>query len=218
MHKLFRGKEPLCLRRYRDSGAKWQDIEPGDKTAVRESLLAMQGHFCAYCEAKIKNAGDRHIEHFYKRKDYSEKIFDWANLFCSCCNSNSCGQHKDLKAVGRYSPADLIKPDEDDPEEYFLFLKTGHIKIKDGISPSMRHRAEETLRVFNLNGADSGLITRRCDAVKGDLVTLEALMEYDCPETRARIIEYMHQLLEGAKSKEFSTAIKHVLTLQGEAI
>jgi len=217
MHKLVRGPEPTCLRQYRDSGITWED-ELNDKASVHEALQEMQGYFCAYCEASIKNHDNRHIEHFRKRQRFPQKTFEWANLFWSCSNSCSCGQHKDARATGAYSPEDLIKPDEEDPEEYFLFLKTGFIKIKEGISPAMRHRAEETLRVFNLNGADSGLITRRCDAVKGDLVTLEALMEYDCPETRARIIEYMHQLLEGAKSKEFSTAIKHVLTLQGEAV
>ncbi|HNX77653.1 MAG TPA: TIGR02646 family protein [Candidatus Rifleibacterium sp.] len=215
MHRLNRGPEPACLRHYRITGAKWEDIEPNDKTAIQKQLFDIQGYFCAYCEASIKNSDNRHIEHFRKKENHSAKIFEWGNLFWSCCNPNCCGFHKDSSATGSYSPDDLIKPDEEDSDDYFLFLATGNIVVRTGLPENMRRRAEETLRVFNLNGKNSGLIARRRIVAKNYRESLEALMQIECSAT-AKITEYIGQLLEAARNAEFYTTVKHVLTLQGE--
>lgn len=217
MHRLHRGTEPECLQHYRNSGTKWEDIAPDDKVAIQHQLRAMQGCLCAYCEASIKNAGNRHIEHFRKRQNHPDKTFAWDNLFWSCNNPNCCGFYKDSSATGSYSPDDLIKPDEEDPEEYFLFLATGHIKVRGGLSAVQQRRAEETLRVFNLNGKNTGLIWRRRNVARNYRKTLEALMYIGSTAT-SKITEYIDQLLAEARNNEFYTTVKHVLTSQGEPV
>lgn len=218
MHRLNRGTEPACLRKYRNSDVKWEAVESDDKAAIHEQLFAMQSSFCAYCEASIKNADNRHIEHFRKRQNYPELAFAWNNLFWSCCNQNCCGFHKDSAATGSYSPDNLVKPDEEDPDEYFLFLATGKIKVRDGLSSEKRRRAEETLRVFNLNGGNSGLIERRRIVARNYAKCMEALMQQMNSTAAAKIIEYINQLLEDARNNEFYATVRHVLTLQGEPL
>lgn len=217
MHKLARGLEPECLRRYRNSGITWDD-ESNDKTPVHQALQEMQGYFCAYCEASIINHDNRHIEHFRKRQHFPQKTFEWANLFWSCSNSCSCGQHKDAQATGAYSPDNLIKPDEDDPEDFFLFLSTGKIEVRAGLPSDMLRKAEETLRVFNLNGTNSGLVPRRRIAVKGYLDSLYGVLQGEMLNDSDEKAGFIDLLLESARSSEFFTTIKHALTLQGEAI
>jgi len=216
MHKLVRGPEPACLRRYRDSGITWDD-KSNDKASVHEALQEMQGYFCAYCEASIVNHDNRHIEHFRKRQRFPQKTFEWGNLFWSCSNSCSCGRYKDSGAAGGYSSHDLIKPDEDDPEDFFLFLATGKIEVRAGLPSDMLRKAEETLRVFNLNGMNSGLVSRRRNAVKGYRDSLYGMLQGEMLNNSDERAGFIDLLLESARNSEFFTAIKHALTLQGEA-
>ncbi|MGZ8218354.1 retron Ec78 anti-phage system effector HNH endonuclease PtuB [Methylomagnum sp.] len=203
MRKLERDPNgPRCLKRYRHGRDQWDQVTSEEKAAIWEKLDAMQGRRCAYCEDAIKD-GERHIEHFRQCFSYRQGTFDWANLFGSCNRENSCGKHKDR--CGTYDPAALIKPDVDDPEHFFLFVSDGTIAIRADLSDAEeRRRAEETLRIFNLNGP---LRHKRWQAVAKYVQISDEISELPKDE-RGPFLE--SELAETAHLP-FATAIKHTL-------
>jgi uncharacterized protein (TIGR02646 family) len=202
MHKLHRGEAPSCLKRHhRNSGNDWHEVSSEDKTEIWAALQAMQLDRCAYCESKII-APKQHIEHFCLRSLSPNKTFDWLNLFGSCNNQQHCGKHKDNQS---FQPADLIKPDAEEPEKLFLFLSDGTVAIRHNLAPEDRHRAAETIRVFNLNAAS--LKNQRQKAVQGYLSLAEDQSELSDPEW----LEYIEDELQVAAGNAFVTAIRHML-------
>lgn len=203
MRKLERDPHgPRCLRRYRHGRDQWNQVTDEEKTAIWEKLDAMQGRRCAYCEDAIKD-GERHIEHFRQRFSYRQGTFEWANLFGSCNRENSCGKHKDR--CGAYDPADLIKPDVDDPEHFFLFVSGGTIAIREeGLTDDERRRAEETLRILNLNGP---LRYQRWKVVAKYVQISDEINELSKEE------QELFREIELAETAHlpFATAIKHTL-------
>lgn len=152
MHKLDRGRvdAPSCLGGYASGLQNWDAVGPGEKAQIRESLVNMQGERCAYCECPIASPKG-HIEHFFPRSRFPKKIFDWDNLFFSCDAKDTCGRRKDSSATGSYDPATLIKPDVDEPDDYLHFLSDGKVVARRGLAGAQHDRAEETIRIFNLN-------------------------------------------------------------------
>jgi uncharacterized protein (TIGR02646 family) len=202
MHKLDRGEAPSCLNRHhRISGNNWQKVEPEDRTEIWSALQAMQLDRCAYCESKI-TAPKRHIEHFCLRSRSPKQTFDWLNLFGSCNSQEHCGKHKDNQS---FQTADLIKPDVEDPEKLLLFLSDGTVAIRLNLSLGDRHRAEETIRVFNLNAAS--LINQRRQAVQGYVSLTEGKSDLSDMEWQ----EYIAEELQEAVGHAFVTAIRHML-------
>jgi uncharacterized protein (TIGR02646 family) len=202
MHQLHRREAPSCLNRHhRNSDDDWQKVSPEDKTEIWAALQAMQLDRCAYCESKI-TAPKQHIEHFCLRSISPKKTFDWSNLFGSCNNQEHCGKHKDNQS---FQPADLIKPDVEDPEKLFLFSSDGIVAIRHNLAPEDQHRAKETIRVFNLNVAS--LKNRRRQAVQGYLSFAEEQSELSDIEWR----EYIDDELQVADRNAFVTAIRHML-------
>lgn len=165
MRKLIRPlPEPQGLSDYDYNTTKWTKSTPSKKcrNSIWEQLDAMQGGFCVYCES-IAIKGNGHIEHFFHKGQkpdgttpYKYLTFDWTNLFASCGlnSSNTCGHYKDLtgeKGPKTYNPIDLIKPDVEDPKDFFIFLDTGVIQPKSNLCNTKLKRANETIRVLNLN-------------------------------------------------------------------
>jgi|GEM_PF-728579 len=67
----------------------WKKLRSGCKKSVRQQMLKEQQYLCAYCERKIANETDAHIEHIKPKSRYFEKCFDYNNLIVSC-NGNQC--------------------------------------------------------------------------------------------------------------------------------
>ena len=109
--------------------------------------------FCAYCEDATKTQGG-HIEHLAARSRHIDYEFTWSNLFIACDAEHRCEKYKDSAKVGHYDWRDLVKPDVDDPDEFFYFSATGEVLVREGLDQSQLHRAEETIRVLNLNHRD----------------------------------------------------------------
>lgn len=208
MHLLQRGAAPACLSNYQLANHLWNDVTPADKAEIWQELELMQGQRCAYCEAQIGN-GKRHIEHFQQRARFPQGTFSWRNLFGSCNRPDCCGKHKDQ--CGPYDAADLIKPDVDDPNHFFLFVSDGTIAVRKGLSPRDAYRAQETLRIFNLDGQHGPLRQMRKTAVAGYLQTAEEFQAF------AEILEpneWMPALraeLALIADLPFTTAIRHIL-------
>lgn len=169
----------------------------------------MQGFRCAYCEASIDD-GHGHIEHFFPKSRNPRQTFDWRNLFWSCSRHNNCGRHKDHN-VTNYDPADLIKPDDDDPDEFFVFVYDGSIRIRDDIDPALKHRAKETLRVFNLDANNGALRHMRRMAVAGYLQNAETLWQLREQLAEDEWNELLNEELDSVQSLPFVTVIRHTL-------
>jgi uncharacterized protein (TIGR02646 family) len=211
VHKLQRGQSSACLAHYQHGRNSWSDIPPDEKSAIWTELEAMQGQRCAYCEADISN-DHKHIEHFRQCSRYLQGTFDWNNLFGSCNREDTCGKHKDR--CGQYNPADLIKPDVDDPECFFIFVCDGTIAVRHGLNAQDHHRAVETLRIFNLDAQHGPLRRMRQQAVAGYLKTGEELWELATEYPREEWQPLLDSELGATAHLPFATAIKHVLTRQ----
>lgn len=133
MHRLHRDPQvPACLQSYQHGRDSWsmQSPIPAERADIWAKLNAMQGSRCAYCEAAIAE-GKRHIEHFRQRDRHSQGTFARSNLFGSCLRAETCGKHKDQ--CGPYEPADLIKPDADNPDDLLVFTAAGGVVPKEGL-------------------------------------------------------------------------------------
>ena len=214
MHKLDRSctPPPSCLKRYKHGHNRWEDIGLEEKHETREALKVIQGCRCAYCECSI-DINNQHIEHFRQRSQFPRETFDWHNLFWSCGRDESCGKHKDK--CDSYDPANIIKPDVEDPELFFLFVSDGSIVVRENLTEIQKHRAEETLRVFNLDAKWGPLRCQRKVAVSGYLRQIDEILELMSLFSAEEFNNYIEYILKDTKDLPFCTVIKHALTLQG---
>ncbi|PQJ89121.1 MULTISPECIES: retron Ec78 anti-phage system effector HNH endonuclease PtuB [Aliivibrio] len=221
MRKLHRPMPgPHCLSNYNHNSQKWTSRRPSTacRDAIWDKLQTMQNGFCVYCES-VAIKGNGHIEHFFHKGQksdgstpYKHLTFNWINLF-GCCGlrtGNSCGHYKDRKGddgPGNYNASDLIRPDIDDPKDYFNFLDTGIIEPKLGLSPDMHKKATETLRVLKLdffNGARKTQI----DVFKKELNELERISGQLDDQT---LQQAMDDIKVQVKLQEYQTAVLEAL-------
>jgi uncharacterized protein (TIGR02646 family) len=199
------------LALYHHGQHQWTKTTPTDqeRAEIRTELDAMQGRRCAYCECDLDQHG-QHIEHFRQRSRYPQGTFAWDNLFLSCRRSDSCGNHKDT--CGPYNHTDLIKPDIEDPEHFFLFGQNGTINLRQGLNSQEAHRAEETLRIFNLDAQWGPLRQMRKVACIGYVETAIAFQEMAQLYPQADWWPLLQDELAYIEHLPFRTAIKHTLT------
>lgn len=211
MHKIDRNcvSVPPCL--CMPEGG-YGSLSGKEKAEIRAALFSIQGQRCAYCERLTgTDATDGHIEHFRKQAKHAHLDLDWHNLFWSCNDEWTCGKHKDKceKGVGRFKPFDsddIIDPAREDPESLLLFVSDGSVRPREGLSDKDRHRAEETLRIFQLT--ESVLLrTSRRTAVSHYIGALEAL-RVSAPDY---LPVYVQGELDRSTTMPFSTAIKSFL-------
>jgi len=210
---------PQSLRHYQHGNNSWDDVTPQDKSQIRTQLESLQGRRCAYCEGDLDQLG-HHIEHFQQKAAhrFPALTFTWTNLFWSCDRGDSCGKFKDKSEVmNSYQPADLLKPDVDDPEAFFLFVSDGSIVIRNGLSLIDQRRAEETLRVFNLDPEFGRLRKMRMAHVQGYVADAQVIAEILEVDPVAGIAFLESELL-ATSHLPFSTAIKHTLSYQGQTL
>lgn len=213
MHKIDRAlvDAPACLATYDYQTRKWDDIDRDCKAAVRFALTQIQGIRCAYCESTIRHEG--HIEHFRRKNagHFPELCFTWTNLFLACGSRDHCGHFKDRRHAPPYRPDLLIKPDEDDPDDYFYFHSSGEVRIRTDLSKRAAVRATETIRVFGLN--EPALAGARARAVgsyrKRD--TFDELLQVLSTWDERDREEYLEQEIDATRFDEYATTIKHFL-------
>lgn len=211
MHRLQRDPlAPVGLSNYQHGLHQWGKGIPlcAERKAIWDKLLPMQQGRCAYCEGSLTESS-RHIEHFRQRSRHPQGTFDWSNLFGSCNRNQSCGKHKDQ--CGEYQNQDLIKPDVEDPEHFFVFLPNGSVRPRMDLTSGEDRRANETIRVFNLDGV---LRQIRQTEVAGYIQTAEefAQMAQSFPEEDW--LPMLREELANIAHLPYATAIKHVLTRQ----
>lgn len=207
MRKLERGLAPACLSRYRHGANNWNDLTADDRKELWQSLDDMQGQRCAYCEGELR-ADKRHIEHFRQKGRDPKVTFLWSNLFGSCNRFENCGKYKD--ELPPYTPADLIKPDDEDPEHFFVFVSDGSVAVRAGLTAAETRRANETIRIFNLNGV---LRAMRRSAIASYVDQgLEVMQMVASGELTPDECKKLYEdELTAIESRPFSTAIRHTL-------
>lgn len=210
MHKLTRPDPPSCLTKYdHGRGDTWDKVDNTDKDEIWIELNEMQKSRCAYCEYPIdsdKPSRNAHIEHFRQRSRCPSETFLWSNLFGSCNRQDSCGKHKDT--LKPYDDRDLIKMDDEDPEALLRFLPDGTVVHRSELDDDDTKRAQETIRIFNLNGS---LRKIRETMVKGYLQTAEKLAECADDFDEEEWLLILEEELNEIRDLPFATAIKHVL-------
>ena len=208
MRKLTRSVEsPKCLAHYKHGLHNWNHVEAAHKLEIWEHLNLMQNMRCAYCE-RIIQQGARHIEHFFQKGRQPKLTFDWSNLFGSCTDNSCCGFYKDRQD---YLEGDILKPDIDDPVQYLVFAHDGTISPRLPNTPENIHRANETLRVFNLDhhrGPLRYMRQRAASCFKGRAHDLNELCIGLEPGSEI-YLEFLHEYLDDIANEEF------ISTLQG---
>jgi uncharacterized protein (TIGR02646 family) len=209
MHKLDRAgvPEPTCLAKYDHRTQTWDDVSSDDKQQIRLGLEQLQDVRCAYCEGIIFSDG--HVEHFRRKNPnhFPHLTFAWSNLFLSCGSHDHCGHYKDRPSTAPYNPADLVKPDEHEPDDDFYFHSSGEIRHRTGIGTKNQVRASETIRVFNLNCDVLVAARRRALRLydKKQPGILEVLMTFEEQDRR----EFINEEINATQRDPHWTVIRH---------
>lgn len=225
MHYLNRTavQAPACLANYTHTTQTWDDFGPACKALLRVALAELQGIpgvttqgpgeyglRCAYCEGAIHFDG--HIEHFRRKhkNHFPELTFVWANLFLACGSLQHCGHFKDSRSTGSYDPAQLLKPDEHDPEQFLYFHSSGEVRIKAGLHAlDQKIQASETIRVFGLDAP--ALTGERAKALstykKRILSDLDVIASWSKQDRE----DYLKGEVDATRWDPYATTIKHFL-------
>lgn len=152
MLKVNKEQEPNFLLEYKKkySPKSWNDYNKDDiKTKIKENVLVMeQDEYCPYCEKRIYDNNDGHIEHIKPRDHYPKEFQNYDNLLVSCNEKNSCGGYKKNKYDDKF-----INPVIDNPKHYFDYnIANGEIIPKSNDENSNEYmRSIYTIEVLNLN-------------------------------------------------------------------
>ncbi len=175
--------------------ARWQAIAenrasgdwaiPQAKDLLKEAVLRLTHGKCAYCEGRVGPQSWKGIEHYHPKSIYRDQAFEWVNLFpiCDICNGMK-GNHDHRGA--------LLKPDEEDPERFFsIHPDTGKLEAAPGLSDEDTRRAEETIRLCDLER--SALCEERAELIESlSLCILRAdsgsLESYLKPRTEYKLV------------------------------
>ncbi|WP_431287326.1 retron system putative HNH endonuclease [Roseateles chitinivorans] len=223
MHKLDRAgvTPPACLTGYGYPAHTWEDLGRECKRELRAALVRMQGEpgvttpdaneyglRCAYCEGRVLHEG--HIEHFRRKSPlhFPQLTFAWSNLFLACGSNDHCGHYKDRKGTS-YDSAALLKPDQDEPDDYLHFHSSGQVRVREGLEQADAHRASETIRVFGLDnptlkGARAKALSVYKKKVVGDL---DELASWTPADRQA----YLAGEIAQTRYEPYATTVKHFL-------
>jgi uncharacterized protein (TIGR02646 family) len=127
------------------------------KKTIGVALHGLAHGKCVYCESALGVTVDLEVDHYVAKTVAPRLAFEWSNLLPSCrlCNRPKL-DHDHANA--------LLKPDEEDPEPFFwIHPDTGKLEPHPALTAADRHRAEETIRLCDLQRG--ALCTRRIDTL-----------------------------------------------------
>jgi len=208
--------EPLNLsdwktqsRMFQRKTAKWHKFSKGKdgreyKKDFTKDLIVEQGYICCYCEQKL-NINDCHIEHLIPQKldEFSEYLFDYNNLLCSCQLEIESGEPRHCgNSKGSWYDKDLlVSPLDKNCETKFIYTEDGQIQYTD--EASRQTIIHMQLDIDNLN-------TLRESAIDSilylDPIEKDELLSEEDSKTFAK--EYLQK--NNGIYKEFYTTIKYL--------
>ena len=118
----------------------WREGAVGE--TLKRVLCEMTHNKCAYSEAPLETNGSvMHIEHFYPKSIYPERVVEWGNLLPTCA---TCNSGKGALDVGK---TPIVNPLRDDPKDY-LYVEGFRYRACDTEGVGQR-----TIDVLRLNDA-----------------------------------------------------------------
>lgn len=143
----------------------WWKPSVGQKKNIIRKLIQSQKYICCYCECEIDEK-DNHIEHFYERHDFPDKVYDYKNMLLSCQgNTNNkmtkeerkanttCG-HKKSNSYHNKMEIDyylLLNPVDIETADLFLYRDDGIIEPTEKCTKIERQKANYTEKRLGLN-------------------------------------------------------------------
>jgi uncharacterized protein (TIGR02646 family) len=189
---LVRNQKAWTKRCQSRSGADWATRKA--KLTLIGPLLEMTWGKCAYCESQLGVQVFAQIEHYVSRHVAPHRAFEWSNLFPVCEICNNSKRHTDHSGA-------LLKPDNEDPEDFFWIGPEGEITPRPGLTPESAARAAETIRLCDLNRAD--LQEARQDVANA----LRDWLSSGSPAQWERLSHPRH---------EYKLVIRHILTIHNQ--
>jgi len=196
-------------RMFQRKTAKWHKFSKGKdgreyKKEFTENLREEQGYICCYCEQKL-NINDCHLEHFIPQSldKFSETLFDYNNLLCSCQLELETGEprHCGNSKGSWYNENLLVSPLDRDCESKFTYTEDGYIEHTDKAS-------EETIKHLQLN--IDNLNTARAKAIEPFILDPITYEEISLEEAKLFAEDYLKQ--KNGRYNEFHTTIKYLFT------
>ena len=118
----------------------WSEGAVGE--TIKRVLCEMTHNKCAYSEAPLETNGSvMHIEHFYPKSIYPERVVEWGNLLPTCA---TCNAGKGALDVGK---TPIVNPLRDDPKD-FLYVEGFRYRACD--QKGVGQRTIDVLRLNNL--------------------------------------------------------------------
>ena len=160
MHYVCRGAEPNTLSTIRSQYTNgWVghylngigDKPPTDKK-WRQYLGVLGnvfGECCGYCEEYCKGE----VDHYKPKKLFPDLVYVWDNWVYAChtCNNN---KGETWLSSGFMDPCSLNTFGNGMKSCFIYDLETGEALPNPSLSKARRNRAQETIRVLNLNSSN----------------------------------------------------------------
>lgn len=166
MRTIIKGDTPACLDSAEEQGWSWDYFVQNDKAGYqvcRQQANSEQSGVCGYTELPLNvGAVNVHFDHYRKKGIYPELRFKWDNLFAAVKDNRFGADFKDQIVNGRNHKqvyASILSPLTVNLQDYFHYATSGEIEPSSELSEENLRKAEETIRVFNLNEAE--LVNRR---------------------------------------------------------
>jgi uncharacterized protein (TIGR02646 family) len=112
-------------------------------------LVSRLGPYCTYCERRIPTL--LAVEHIQPKglSQYAALIGRWDNFVLGCANCNGTKKDKDVVL------ADVLLPDRDNTAAAFAYTADGKVAPAQGLTPSQRQMAVDTLALCGLDKGPS---------------------------------------------------------------
>ncbi len=170
----------------------------------RELILEVeQSSLSGYTEEPLK-LDDAHIDHFYKRSLFPNKVHAWDNFIVDSLDDTYGARYKDKLVRNADENVRLINPVTEDPHLFFKYKVDGRIAPLEELSENDKGRAEFTIHSFNLN--EASLVERRRSLLKifdcyGD-ASLEQLLDWLKESGFQSVVEQMYNERKDYDDKE----------------
>ena len=187
---------------YQRKNATWKRFKKPYKLDFKNELIKEQGYVCCYCEQRI-DINNSHLEHFIPQKldEFSEYLFDYNNLLCSCQKELEKGEPRHCgNSKGSWYDKDLlVSPLDIDCESKFIYTEDGYIQHTDEDS-------KQTILHLQLN--IDKLNNLRASAIEPFIIDPITFEEIPKDEAKKLAEYYLKRVDE--KYNEFYTTIKYL--------
>ncbi len=137
---------------------------------IKNALISVFHHKCAYCESNIGAVDFGDIEHFAPKSIYPELCFEWDNLLLACSKCNN-KPHKGVQfPLDAQGQPLLINPAREAPNEFLRFIYNPQSKIAEVEAINNNPKGVETIKIFGLNSPNRRELLKKRTTVVFQLV------------------------------------------------